>query len=208
LAGLQDGQVPFGVEAVLPFLVQDDEQAVTDREAPGRRPARSVDRFGAGVERRVGQAVDELAHGGHPIAAQREDRLERGAGGAVPGHPGGVPHLVPRQVQRIPRRRVAEHGPPDPRVGGERQVAQRLGERPLAVDRLVQQFRRQAAGPGDGLVPEPLHGVPRLAEARRVRRAHLGPVGVALVQLGVDQRPDVDTVDRHVLDFAGDVDVA
>jgi hypothetical protein len=193
---------------VLPFFVEDDEEAFADREAAGRRPAWCVDRFGADVQRRVGQAVDELAHGGHPVAAQREDLLERGASGAVPGYPGGVPHLVPRQVQRIPRRRVAKHRPPDPRVGGERQVPQRLSERPLPVDRLVQQLRRQTARPGHRLVPEPVQGVPRLAEARRVRRAHLGPVGVAPVQFGVDQRPDIDAVDRHVLDLAGDVDVA
>jgi len=87
-------------------------------------------------------------------------------------------------------------------------VAQRLDERPLAADRLVQPLGRQAARPRDGLVPQPLHDIPGLAEPGRVSRAHLGPVGIPLVQLRVDQRPDVDPVDRHVHDLAVDLDVA
>jgi len=76
-------------------------------------------------------------------------------------------------------------------------MAQRLDERPLAVDRLVQQFRRQAPGPFDGIAPEPPQDVPRLAETGRVCRAHLGPVGVPPVELRIDQWPDVDAIDRH-----------
>jgi hypothetical protein len=56
-------------------------------------------------------------------------------------------------------------------------VTQRLDERPLAVDRLVQQFRRQAPGPFDGVAPETPEDVPRLAETGRVCRAHLGRSG-------------------------------
>jgi len=84
-------------------------------------------------------------------------------------------------------------------------VAQRLDERPLAADGLVQQLRWQAAGPFDGLAPEPLEDVPRLTEAGWVCRAHLGPVGIPPVQLRVHQGPDVDTIDRQVLDLALDV---
>src|SRR5262249_37527110 len=113
----------------------------------------------------------------------------------------------PGQVQRVPGRRVAEDRAADPRVGGEDEVAQGLDEGPLAVDGLVQQRGVQAAGPGDGAVPEPVEGVPGGPEAGRCCGAHRGPVRVAPVQLGVDQRCDVDTVDRDVEDLAVDVDV-
>ena len=98
-----------------------------------------------------------------------------------------------------------EDRPPDPGVGGEYQVAQGLDERPLAVHRLVQQFGRQAPGPFGGLAPHPPEDVPRLAETGRVCRAHLGPVGVPPVELRIDQRRDVDAIDRHILDLAVDV---
>ena len=35
----------------------------------------------------------------------------------------------------------------------------------------------------------------------------LGPVGIAPVELGVDQGPDVDAIDRQIVDLAVDVDV-
>jgi hypothetical protein len=87
-------------------------------------------------------------------------------------------------------------------------VAQRLGERPLAVHRLVQQPGRQAPGVLDGLGPETVKDVPRLAESGRVGWAHLGPVGAPPVELRLNERPEVDAVDRHVLDRAVDLDVA
>ena len=37
--------------------------------------------------------------------------------------------------------------------------------------------------------------------------AHLGAIGISPVKLGVDQRTDVDAIDRHVLDLAMDVDI-
>src|SRR6266700_4110021 len=206
-AGLQGIQVSLGVQPVLPLLVEYAQQALTHRVAARPRPDGPLDRFGVAVQRRVGQALDDLAHGGHPVAAQIEHRVERRTCGAVAGHPRRVGHLVPRQVQGVPRRRVAEDRPPDPGVGGEHQVAQGLDERPLAVDRLVQQLRSQAAGPLNGLGPQPLEDVPRLAEPGRVRRAHLGPAGITPVELGVDQGPDVNSVDPQVLDLAVNVDV-
>src|SRR5262245_39822141 len=86
-------------------------------------------------------------------------------------------------------------------------MSQRLDERPLAVDRLLQQLRLQAAGAFDGLSPQPLDDIPRLAEPSRVCRAHLDPIRIAPVEFGVDQGPDVDAVDGHVHDLAVDVDV-
>ena len=65
----------------------------------------------------------------------------------------------------------------------------------------------QAAGAGDGSGPELLDRVPCLDESGRVGRPHLGPAGLAPVELGLDQRRDVDAVDRHVLEVSGDVDI-
>jgi len=73
--------------------------------------------------------------------------------------------------------------------------------------RLLQQRRVEATGAGDCLVPAAFDDVPRLAEAGRVGRAHLGPLGIPPVELGLDVRPDVDPVDRQVLDLATDLDV-
>ena len=107
----------------------------------------------------------------------------------------------------VPRLGVTEERPAHPGVGGEDQVAQGLDERPLAVDALVQLVGRKRAGALDGAGPEPLDDVPGLAVAGGVGRAHLGPVGVPPVELGLDERRDVDAVDADVLDVAGDVDV-
>jgi len=148
-------QVALGVQAVLPLFVENAEQTLTHRVAAGLRPAWSLDRLGVAVQRLVGQALDDAAHGEHPVTAQLEHRVERRPCVAVARHPRRVGHLVPRQVQGVPRRRIAEDRQPDPGVGGEHKVAQRLDERPLAVDRFVQQLGSQAAGPLDGLAPEP-----------------------------------------------------
>lgn len=67
----------------------------------------------------------------------------------------------------VPRRRMPEDRPADPGIGGEHEVPQRLGERPLTGDRLMQQLRGKPAGPGDGLAPRPLDDVPRVAEPAR-----------------------------------------
>jgi hypothetical protein len=86
-------------------------------------------------------------------------------------------------------------------------VPQRLDERPLAVDGLVQQVRVQPAGALDGPRPQPLDDVPRLAEAGRFRRAHPGALRVLPVELSLDQWADVDAVDPDVEDVAVEVDV-
>jgi len=117
------------------------------------RPSRPVDRLGLASQRLVGQAVEDLAHGGHPVAPQLKHHVEGRSYGAFSGHTRRIRHLVPRQAQRIPRGRVAEDGAPDPGVGGERQVPQRLDERPLTVDRLVQHRGVQPARPGNGVAP-------------------------------------------------------
>ena len=88
----------------------------------------------------------QRADGGHPAFAQGEDLVQGWAGVAVAGGAGVVGHFVVRQVERIPRGRLAEDGTVHPGVGGEDQVAQRLDERPLAVHPLVQRLGVQPAG--------------------------------------------------------------
>jgi len=94
-ARFQGFQVSLGVQPVLPLLIEDAEQALAHWVAAGLRSAGPLDRFGVAVQRRVGQALDDLAYSGHPVAAQCEHRVQRGSCVAVAGHPGRVRHLVP-----------------------------------------------------------------------------------------------------------------
>jgi hypothetical protein len=71
----------------------------------------------------------------------------------------------------------------------------------------VQQLGRERTRPVLGACPQPLEDRPRLLEPLDGGRVHLGPVGHAAIELGLDQRADVDAVDRHILDLAGDLDV-
>src|SRR5580692_13058998 len=146
----KDVQVSLGKLTVMPLFVEDDQQALSHRVAAGCRPARSIDGLGVALQRLVGQPVDDLAESGRPVTAQLQDRIERRPRVAIARHSGRVGHLVPWQIQRVPRGRIAEDGPPDPAVAGEDKVAQRLYERPFAVDRLVEQLWRQTAGVLDG----------------------------------------------------------
>src|SRR5262245_3517928 len=107
----------------------------------------------------------------------------------------------------MPGRRLAEHDSSDPRIGCEAEVSQRLDERPLTIDLLVQPGLRGAPGALDGDGPTRLEDRPRPAKAVRVARAHLRPVRVQAVELRVDERRDVDAVDAHVPDVTVDVEV-
>ncbi len=82
--------------------------------------------------------------------------IERWPGVAVARYPGGIGHLIPRQVEGVPRRRVTEDAPADPGVSREHKMSERLDELPLALDPLVQQLRVELSGPVDGPGPEPL----------------------------------------------------
>ena len=102
---------------------------------------------------------------------------------------------------------IAEDAPANPGLAGERQVAQGLDERPLAVHRLVQQLRVEIAGAVDGGRPEPLVEVPCLAEPVGGGGTELRSVRVSLVELGLHERRDVHPVDEEVLDLAVDAGV-
>ncbi|ODU04495.1 MAG: hypothetical protein ABS81_09470 [Pseudonocardia sp. SCN 72-86] len=71
----------------------------------------------------------------------------------------------------------------------------------------MQQLGRQGAGTIDGLRPQPLDRVPGRPETGDVDRAHGGAQRVPSVELGLDQRPHVDAVDREALDPAVDLDL-
>jgi hypothetical protein len=192
---------------VLPLFGEDRLQAAAHRVAVRLRVARLGDRFGHPGQRGVGEPGEHLAHGGHPVRAQREHLVQRRPGGPVPRDVHLVGHLVVRQPQRVPRRRPAQDRAADPGVGGEDEVAQRLDEGILVVDPLVQQVRVHPAGPVHGLLPQPLEDIPGLAVPVRIGRAHLGAIRVAAVEFGLHQGHDVDPVDRDVLEQAVDFHV-
>ena len=79
----------------------------------------------------------ELAHQrnlGAAVAPHGHDLVEGRRGVTVPGNPILAGSLVPWKVERMPRRRVTEQHPSDPRGDGEVQVPEGLDERPLALD--------------------------------------------------------------------------
>jgi hypothetical protein len=58
----------------------------------------------------------------------------------------------------------------------------------------MQQLGVQPSGPGDRLALKPLDDVQSLPKAGWMSGTHLGPFGIAPVELGVDERSDVDTM--------------
>ena len=76
-ARFQDVQVPLGIEPVLPLLVEDAQEALTHRVAAASGHSGPSTGLGVAVQRLVGQAVEDLAHGGHPVTTQLEDHVER-----------------------------------------------------------------------------------------------------------------------------------
>ena len=100
------------------------------------------------------------------------------------------------------RRRITEHRPLNPSVHHEDEMAECLDEGPLALDALVEQLGRQPSGPLDRGRLRPLDHGPRLSESLGIRRVKLGPLGVAAVELGFDQRSHADLVDPQVVNFA------
>ena len=197
------GEVAFGEAAVLALLVEHDQQAVGEREVLLLRPAGFESGDGRG-ELLGGEAVDHPAHHRLSSAAQLEHLVERGAYVTVPGDAVPPGRLVPRQVERVPRPGIAEHHPAHPRSRGERQVAERLDERPLTADRCVERLGRQRAGTLDRLGPLLLEQVPGLAEARRVGRVHERTLGRLPVQFRFDVGRHLDAVDHDVAQLAVD----
>ena len=104
----------------------------------------------------------------------------------------------------MPRRRIAQHRPADPDSVAMARWRSGLDERPLAVDRLVQQSGVEPAGPVDGLAHSRSTTSQAVAEARRVGRAHRrrGRDSRRSSSASIE-RPDVHAVDRQVDDLAG-----
>lgn len=153
------------------------------------------------------ERLDHLPHHGLALPAYGEHLVEARPGLPVPRDAVPARRLVPRQVERVPGRGVAQHHPADPRVAGEAEVAQRLDERPLVADGLVQLRLVEAAGALDRLGPAAFDDHPRLPEPLGGVRPHQRALRVATVELRLDQRGDVDVVDDNVLEVRVDVDV-
>src|SRR5215470_6541350 len=105
--GLEQVEVPFGVEPVLPLLGEDGLQAPPHREALRFGIARFGDRHGPAGQPVVGEAGEHLANRGHAIRAQGEYLIERWPRLAVVRDARLVVPVV-GQVQRIPGRRVSQ----------------------------------------------------------------------------------------------------
>ena len=193
---LEDREVALGVEPVVPLLVEDDRAGT---RAPGSCAAAASPGASTGSVSPASDSSVRPSTTARTVAIRSRRRASTsssdGRTSRSRGTPGRVGHLVPRQVERVPRRRVAEDRPAHPRVGGEDQVAQRLDERPLAVDRLVQQVGSAAGGPARRCRPTAARRRPRPRGTRPGRSGASGPVGVAPVELGLDERADVDAVD-------------
>src|SRR6266702_1093526 len=205
--GLEHIEVPFGVQPVLPLLVENGLQAPAYGEALRFWVARLHDGFGHAGQLLVGEIGDHLAHGGHAVRAQGEHLVQRRPRAAVVRDAGFVGHLVVGQVQPVPGRRLPQDCALHPSVGGEDEMAQRLDEGPLSIDSLVEQLRCHAASPPDGPLPQPLENVPCFAEPFGIGRPHLHAVRVTTVELRLYQGHDVDAVDSQVPDLAAQVHV-
>ena len=156
----------------------------------------------------VGEPGHHAAHRRDPLGAGREHLVEPGVGVVVDRHRvGGLVVLGVEDASRPVGRRLAEHRPQHPGVGAEDEVAQGLEERPLVVHALAQHRLRQRPGPREGRLPGLHHHVPGGPEPVGVGGVEERPTGVSPLELGLDERPDVDAVDRQPVDEAVDVHV-
>src|SRR4051794_29277493 len=87
-------------------------------------------------------------------------------------------------------------------------MSQRFDEGPLAVHGAVQELGVEATSPLDGAAPEAVDDVPCFPEAGGVGGTHLGPVGMTMIELGLDQGCYIDAVHHDILEITFDADVA
>src|SRR3954464_14075969 len=94
-------EVALGVEPVMPFLVDHDEQALAEREVLELRPPR-LHPGDPLVELLRGQRGDDVADHGLVFVAYVEDLLQRRTRVSVPGDALPAGRLVPGEVERVP----------------------------------------------------------------------------------------------------------
>ena len=111
------------------------------------------------------------------------------------------------EPERVVVVRRAEHGPADPRIRDEHEMAQRLDERPLLFDAFVQHRFRQLASPRDGARPQTFDDRPRLAHAVGVGGKQHRALGMAACQLLLDEVRDLHAVHGESVDEAGDLGI-
>src|SRR3954447_10252468 len=145
-------EIPSDVAKVRPLLLQDHANAVTDAGTPSMATPRVLAFLREQLRTGCGQEVGYLALS---LGPHREDLLvSRRLGaedGRVESHLVGAGEDLADLVERLlhPLDRAAE-----PRVGGEDEVAQCLGQGPLVLYVRVHQVRRRA---GHRLLPRGLH---------------------------------------------------
>ena len=155
-----------------------------------------------------GDARQPRAHLVRPLPADRHHLGERRAGVRVEaetrGHAGEERR---READRVVRVLDPEHRSPEPRVRHEHQVPQRLDQRPLVLDTLVAARLGQRRGEVERRLPERLDHRPPGAQGCRVVAPEGRALGVEAVELGGDQRGDLDPVDPQAGDQPGHVGV-
>ena len=102
-------------------------------------------------------------------------------------------------AEAVVRQRLVEDSAARPGVGGEDEMAQRLGERPLVVDPFVASRFGQQLGARDSSRPETFERAPhRAVVVGGLHLSELHTLWVPLVQLGLDEGSHVDVVDGEV----------
>ncbi len=108
----------------------------------------------------------------------------------------------------MPRGRIAQQRPIDPAIGGEREMAQRLNERPFAIDLFVQQCGVETTGLRHSGPPQVLNDGPGAPEPVGVGRSQFRSLGMKPVEFGLDEGNDVDIVDAQALKLAANHHIA
>jgi hypothetical protein len=134
---LERREVALGVLPVCPLFVDKRQNAATDRIAAGTRIAGAANLHRGSFERLVRETCHQACGEGLPFAPQRHHLPQRRPRLQVT-RDRGVLHARRRKVERVVRGGDAEECPAAPSIGHEQKMAQRLDERPLNGDSLVQ----------------------------------------------------------------------
>ena len=193
---------------VPPLFIHHDVQAAEHRVLSGRWVAVGVVAEARLQQRRLVDGCEEVAEAGHAAGAHVEDLGEGRRGVLVEAELGSVRGEERRhEAEGVIRIDLPEHGAAEPAVRDEDQVAQRLDERPLAVDALVQRRLGEVVRQLDRRSPHRLDGGPPFPQPRRGCGPHRHTFRVHAVEFGLDERADVHTVHLEVGDHAGQLGV-
>jgi hypothetical protein len=184
---------------VLPLLVDDGAETAADRVDGVFGIARRRVGLGRALEIFVAQLGDDLTHHSLALGPDGEHLVERRVRTLVDQEAHTV-LLAVWQSPPVERCLLTEHHAAHPGVGGEHEVAERLDERPLTVDPLVEPGLGEPAGPLDELSPAMLEDRPRLAIPVRIGGVHECALRPAPVQLGFHIGGHVDALHEEWTD--------